>query len=380
MTKKIAILTSGHLPFDERIYWKFGISLTENNYSVQIICSTEEIEQENSKISIKGFYSKNLNKRNKITKFIQTLNTFSPDIIICGEMFTILPAFLYKISRNRNCRIISDITEWYPENVAFKYGIRKKYSIYFFLFILNIILTNLTNGLIIGEKSKKRRYDLIAPFKKKIIISYYPVIKFFNYTAPQYDGKSLILCYAGLINFNRGILRLLKIANLISDRHNDLKVTLRIIGNFQFVHEENIFNELIQTNKKIAIEQFDRTDYNNISNLINDADICFDLRERNFIYDNSLPIKIFEYMACGKPIIFSDIRPIREELGEINCGFLVNPNNKEEIVNKIESYISDKNLLIQHSKNGRSIIENSKNWEEESEKLISFINQLSNSK
>ena len=54
----------------------------------------------------------------------------------------------------------------------------------------------------------------------------------------------------------------------------------------------------------------------------------------------------------------------------------MNPNNIDEIVRKIEMYLSNKELLIQHSKNGRAIIEDGKNWEAESEKLIDLIRNL----
>ncbi|MCL5030953.1 MAG: glycosyltransferase [Bacteroidetes bacterium] len=378
--KKIAIITSGHSPFDERIYWKFALSLSNNNFSVKIICSTQEINKNDQAISVIGFSDKNLNKWNKIHKFIQMLNSFSPEIIICSEPLTILPAFFFKIFSNRKCKIISDVTEWYPENVAFKFSGAKKYFIYSLLFLLNIFLTNLAGALIIGEITKKRRYDFISPLKKKIIIGYYPVLNFFKYTPPNFNGNVLTLCYAGLVNFDRGILQLLEVAKSLSERHNGIKIKVKILGNFSNDNEEKIFNELIPNYPEIIIEKMKRTDYRNISQLINDADICFDLRIKNFIYDNSLPIKIFEYMACGKPFIFSDIKPIRKELGKINCGFLVNPIDKQDIINKIDLYLSNKELLLQQSKNGRNIIENGKNWEKESAKLIYFLNQLSNPK
>ncbi len=378
--KKIAIITSGHSPFDERIFWKFALSLSKNNYSVHIICSTQEINKNDESISINGFDDKNINKWNKITKFIQLLKTFSPEIVICCEPLPILPAFLFRIIYKRKCKIISDITEWYPENVAFKYSGVKKYLIYSFLYLTNIFLTNLAGALIIGEKTKERRYNFISPFKKKIVIGYYPVLNFFNYNPPNFNGNVLTLCYAGLVNFDRGILQLLEVAKLLSERHNEIKIKVKILGNFSNDKEERIFNELTPNYPEIIIEKLKRTDYKNISQLIKDADICFDLRVRNFIYNNSLPIKIFEYMACGKPFIFSDIKPIKEELGQINCGFLVNPNDNQNILNKIELYLDDKELLLRHSQNGRSIIENDKNWDKESEKLIRFLDQLSNSK
>ncbi len=104
-------------------------------------------------------------------------------------------------------------------------------------------------------------------------------------------------------------------------------------------------------------------------------DICFDLRKRNFIYRNSLPIKIFEYMACGKPFIYSDITPIKEELEYNKYGYLVNPRNEIEIVNAIEKYLEKPDIAVQHSLNARRVIEDGKNWENESEKTDNFIKQ-----
>ncbi len=94
-------------------------------------------------------------------------------------------------------------------------------------------------------------------------------------------------------------------------------------------------------------------------------------------YNNSLPIKIFEYMACAKPFIFTKIKPIERELNLVESGFLVDPENKNEIVSKIENYLNDPDLFKKHSEAGRHIIESEKNWEKESEKLVQMIKSLS---
>ena len=374
--KKIAIITSGHPPFDERIFWKFASSFANNGYNATILCSTKDICSEESGITINGFYNESLTKREKINKFVSLLSDYSPDIIICCEPLTILPAYLHKKHLNRSCKIISDITEWYPENVALKFRGIKKIASYIFLFILNIILTNLADALIIGETSKKKRYDFIAPFKKKIIIGYYPVLKYFNYFPPGYDGNIFTLCYAGLVNFSRGILTLVEIADLLKQKHPELEIRLKIVGRFESHSEELLFDELVSKSHKLIIEKLGWKKYHEISEVLKDADLCFDLREHNFIYNHSLPIKIFEYMAAGKPFIFSDVKPIRDELGEIAFGYLVTPDNKDDIFRKVESYLTSPALLLEHSQNGRSMIENGKSWENESQKLILFLNDL----
>ena len=81
-------------------------------------------------------------------------------------------------------------------------------------------------------------------------------------------------------------------------------------------------------------------------------------------------------MACGKPFIYSDIKPIRDEIDFEKFGFLVNPDNESEIVNAIEVYLNKPELALQHSMNARKLIEEHKNWESESKKLIEMVNKL----
>ena len=81
-------------------------------------------------------------------------------------------------------------------------------------------------------------------------------------------------------------------------------------------------------------------------------------------------------MACGKPFIFSDIKPIRVELDYRNHGFLVNPDSEEEIIKAIESFFKNPDLAIEHSENSRKLIEKNKNWENESKKLLALVNNI----
>ncbi len=374
--KKIAILTSGHPPFDDRIYWKFGRSLSDAGYPVTIICSTQQLNFQNDNVSIIGFSDKNLDKRNKIYKFYDLLKTISPDIIICAEPLSVIPSARYKRNNRRHCKIILDITEWYPENVTQKLKGVKKFVNYILLFLLNIAAANLADHLIIGEISKRRRYDIIAPFKSKTIIGYFPVLRYFSYQPPKFDGKNLTLCYAGVLNFKRGIITLLEAAKHLADNHKELNVKLKLIGKFNEAEEEKIFLNVIQDMGQLEIKMVNWTGYDQISDNFSDVDICFDLRERDFIYNNSLPIKIFEYMAMGKPFIFSDIKPLRKEIDCSGFGLLVNPDNLREVILAIEFYLINPQLMIEHGRNGRKVVEEKLNWETESKKLLSLIESI----
>lgn len=371
--KRIAIITSGHLPYDERIFWKFGKTLSEK-FDVCIISSKENINTVNDNIQIIGFIDLNKPKA-KIEQFLIHLSDFNPELVFCAQPLTILAAIQFK-KKNKKVKIVYDVTEWYPENITTKLiGLRRIFN-YIILFLLNILTSNLCDWIVVGESVKKRRYKIIAPLKHSTIIGYYPVLKFFNYTPPLIANDKIVLCYAGVITIERGIIQLFEVAKALAVKRPGLFVSIIIAGKFTYEEEEIKFKRLIAHQDNVNITFKHWTDYDKVYFLIKDADICFDLRKLNFIYKNSLPIKLFEYMACGKPFIYSDISAIRNEIGDISCGFLVNPDNVDEIVDRITDYIDNKSMLKSHSLEGRKIIENGKNWETESNKLLSLVDTL----
>jgi glycosyltransferase involved in cell wall biosynthesis len=373
--KRICLVTSGHPPFDERIFWKFGQSLNKNGFSVSIICSTEQINKAINGISIIGFDGYSFNKKKKIDSFCDKIADSDPDLIICSEMLPVFAALKFK-KQSRDIKIILDITEWFPENVAYKFNGVKRWIKYFQLLIPYLYILQKVDQLIIGEDSKKKRYDLLARSKPKTIIGYYPVLKYFNYKKPDLSKEEIILGYAGVITFERGINKLLRVSISIANKFPQKKFELLLFGRFTYQIEENEFKQKASSINNLKVEFVDWTDYDKMSTVIEKMDICFDLRERNFIYSNSLPIKIFEYMACGKPFIYSDIKPIRDEIDYEKYGFLVNPYDESEIINAIESYLNNPKLAEEHSINARKLIEENKNWESESRKLIEKVNKL----
>jgi glycosyltransferase involved in cell wall biosynthesis len=373
--KRICLVTSGHPPFDERIFWKFGKSLYDASFAVSIFCSTLEIDEVRQGISIKGFFGTSYPKNKKIEQFYTLINDLDPDLIICSETLPAIAALKYSKQSNHT-KTILDITEWHPENVAYKYKGIKRWLKYFQLFIPYLYVLQKVDHLIIGEKNKKSRYDLLARKKPKTIVGYYPVLTYFNYVEPDLSKKKIVLGYAGVITLERGIDTLLNISIKISKKYPNNIFKLLLFGKFTYSDEEIAFKSKIHELNNFKVEFVDWTDYDKMGSVIGRMDLCFDLRNQNFIYRNSLPIKIFEYMACGKPFIYSNIQPVKEELDYKQYGFLVNPEDENEIVNIIQQYLENPKLAKQHSQNARKIIERNKNWENESIKLIELVNSL----
>ena len=47
------------------------------------------------------------------------------------------------------------------------------------------------------------------------------------------------------------------------------------------------------------------------------------------------PIKLFEYMACGKPVVATDIDIVRDIVRSDNCGLIVPPGDSEALAKGI---------------------------------------------
>ena len=106
----ISFLTSGHYPYDDRIFFHLGKSLSEAGHKVEIVSSKSGTKEVTQGISINCFEGDNLSKREKIKRFIEYLSNFNPEIIICSEPLPLLPAKQFKLKRNRNVKVIGPDT------------------------------------------------------------------------------------------------------------------------------------------------------------------------------------------------------------------------------------------------------------------------------
>jgi glycosyltransferase involved in cell wall biosynthesis len=93
-------------------------------------------------------------------------------------------------------------------------------------------------------------------------------------------------------------------------------------------------------------------------------------------YIDSLPVKMFEYMSAGLPVIASDFPLWREIITENNCGLLVDPLEPSEIAKAIDTIAMQLAEAQCMGSNGRKAVTDKYNWNIEEKKLFEFYDNV----
>ncbi len=109
---------------------------------------------------------------------------------------------------------------------------------------------------------------------------------------------------------------------------------------------------------------------------INRCEICFipAVRERNEKIGIS-PLKLYEYLACGKPVIVSDIKGL-DVAAEFNVGLVVTPENPQELEKATLDLISDDAKREAMGQRGRRLAEERFSWKGVTDRLLEICKRL----
>lgn len=276
--------------------------------------------------------------------------------------------------------VVLDMWEHYPEllkgssKVEWGRYIYKNYKVAEWVEKITIKTVDLI--LTVVEEQKERLATLGAnPDKIFVVSNTVDLETFLNFeikpTPVMDEYKDYYkLLYIGGFQTERGLDQVIKA----------MKYVAREIPRVQFIlagegHYENYLKELVQKENVAQYVKFvGWVKFQEIPSYILQSDLCLVPHVYNEFINTTIPNKIFQYMALGKPVLVSHARPLARIVREADCGFVFESGNIHDLAEKI---IAAKNAnLARLGRNGKAWVEKKYNWNETSKNLIHAYDSL----
>lgn len=200
-----------------------------------------------------------------------------------------------------------------------------------------------------------------------VTVCNYPVVNEFV-NSKSSKKRDNVVCYVGGISKARGIETLLAALALSKS-----KAELYLAGD---CFEPDFKRHLEDSYLWRRVNDFGIVDRVGVSKIYDSARVGMVTLHPIPNYLDSLPVKMFEYMAAGLPVVASNFPLWKEIINETRCGLCVDPENPKEIADAVDYLLSKPVEAQEMGKNGRKAIIDFYNWEIESAKLISMYDSL----
>jgi glycosyltransferase involved in cell wall biosynthesis len=259
-------------------------------------------------------------------------------------------------------QVIYDVHEDLPRQILSKPWIPSMLRVIFSKIaeIFENFFSKRLSGIICATEEIYKRFSSLGVAVTKVQNT--PILsEFGNLNLDQRKGNTI--CYVGGISRTRGILQLVQALELAPE------VKLILAGEFQ---DQGLRKEVESLAGWKQVEYKGHVGRTEIAAILNSSDIGVVTLLPIVNYMESMPVKMFEYMAASLPVLASNF-PLWITIIEDNkVGVCVDPTSPSAIANSIKSMLFDKKELTTMSSKGCLLAESHYNWKNDARALNDF--------
>lgn len=322
----------------------------------------------------KTLFGPDLEVLNKYTNTLSFLIWLTVNIIRSkGKRFIIVMAYptalrisytiplLFVLKMSGRFKITFSVHDLFLEQVEAFTGRKVWFGLRLIVRIIDFVYLNLLSDAITIPSNSYKRYvsQLYKINPNKIYV--FPNSSFPDIIKPSHKPCQVFtVLYSGSIMVGKGVENMISVIRKLRKEGLDIKLILLGERHMALPHEdwiETAYVPFIQTPKF-----YDKTS------------VCIIPFPKLLHYDYSLPVKLFDYMAAGKPIISLNLKEVAEIIKKYDCGIVV--NNYDDMAKAIKYLYKNRTLLSKLGHNGRKAVEEEFNWSKRVEELKIIFDQL----
>jgi glycosyltransferase involved in cell wall biosynthesis len=358
MSVDIAMLTSAHTAVDDRIFYREAKTLVEAGHSVCVVGRHPRFEKLEG-VAIRPLPSTESRFRrlllgSAIFRIAQQLHArlyiiHDPELIPVGIVLRALgKKVVYDAHENLPAQVLQK--DWLPRPV--------RWALVPVVIAIEWLASHVLSGIIAAVPAIQKRF----PANRTVLVRNFP-----TRAALATLGEGLPLTARGnVVIYAGGLSRVRGIQELVDAFRELHGAELWLVGNFD---DDNFSRELLSCLPHNVVWLGWRP-HLEVLKLYRMAKLGVVLLHPTRNHRCALPVKLFEYMGAGLPVVASDF-PEYKALVE-GCGVQVNPTNVEEIRNTIATLLADNEWLQQLSSAARRLVLTSFCWEQEAARLVQF--------
>lgn len=183
-----------------------------------------------------------------------------------------------------------------------------------------------------------------------------------------------VVSYVGTLGGpHRGLDAVVNAMPAVIDRVPDAR--LLVVGNGQEYrcHLESLVSEL-DIDDHVTFTG--RVPFDDVPSYIAASDVCLVPHQLTGHTETTVPHKLFQYMAMSRPVVVTDVTPLRRIVRETDSGMVVRPGDPAGFALAFVELANDENRARELGENGRRAVEETYNWEQTSEALCECYRKL----
>ncbi len=392
-TATCCLLSSSHDACDDRMFYKEAVSLRQAGYDVVIISPAHNVPQETHGVRFLGSIPGRSPLGYRLGLLWKSLATawlglkVNAEVYHCHTADLLFPAILIRLGqrlfRGKRVFIIHEIRDFYLQEAYLDSKLGRKQRVYLALRERWDRFHQRRCDHIVGPEETKVERPLsygIPPHRVSVIENYVRP-ELFSVRVKIFDPHNFVVGYAGGLSCHRGIDKLAEACAILGARHR-VKVTLLLAGRWSpETDAQRVADFCARNTQFLNLRVLGWLPHLAVSEALAQVDVCcalfFSRRYEKVLSGKAGPIKLYEYMASGKPVIATDLSALRYVIEKAQCGTLVNAaGGAEAVARALEHYYTNPQRMIEHGTNGRRAVEQWFSWRNPEKRLLRIYAEM----
>jgi glycosyltransferase involved in cell wall biosynthesis len=367
---KVVHLTSVHTAFDVRVFHKECKALARAGNHVVLVAPHERDEIVDS-VEVKGI-------RISGGRFVRMTRTawslYREALRQNGDVYhfhdpELIPLGLLLAAHGEI--VVYDIHEDAPADILHKDYIPRRFRrpLMWSVRKLEDAACRRFSGLIAATPTIAERFYPINA--NTVVVHNFPMLdEIVPNVALPWNERPPAVAYIGSISERRGIREMLQALALLPSAS---PAQMMLAGPFS---PSELLTELAKLPGWARVQYLGMLDRPSVANLLSRVRLGLMVLQAEPNFVKAMPIKLFEYMAAGIPVIASDFPLWRQIISEAECGLLVDPHDPRAIAHAMEYLLSHDAEAEAMGRRGRKAACELYNWNSEEGVLLKFYSDL----